>query len=114
MDPECYDTGCDCRNQVLPPYVGLSEADVRMVEHATGKPNTYCVSAIVRPTDADVKAYQEAHPEIDWTRNEVLYTWNGFGQPMTVESHWSHEDRDAIYAAMVEAGLDPKWFEKDR
>lgn len=110
MDPECCDNGCNCKG--APTYDGLSQADVRMIEEAATNPQTYCRNEIIRPDDDEIKAYQDAHPEVDWTKNEVLYRWNGFGQPMTVESYWSHEDRDAIYAALTADGFDPKWFEK--
>lgn len=116
MDVECYIEGCNCndRNPLrdVPHYEGLSDADVRMVEYAATNSQTYCRTEIIRPSDEAIQAYKDAHPEVDWDTHEVLYTWQGFGSPMTVESHWSHKDRDEIYDALIEVGLDPKWFEK--
>lgn len=55
------------------------------------------------------EAYKAQHPEVDWTVNEVLWKWNGEGQPMTPGSYWSIQERDETYRQLVEMGIPVRW-----
>lgn len=48
------------------------------------------------------KAYQLAHPDVDWTRNEVLWAWSAEAHDYIPDGHWSFEQRDEAYRAMAE------------
>lgn len=55
-----------------------------------------------RLNEQAAQEYMDAHPEVDWTTHEVLYSYRGDLENMTVESHWPTPDYEALKAAMDE------------
>lgn len=57
----------------------------------------------------EIEVFKAEHPEVDWTRNEVLL---GFENPddldnrkLVPKSWWSYADRDKLYETMQAQGF---------